>query len=240
MYSHVSDLQTFYACPLGLAVRRLVTHRIRARWRHLNGMTLIGLGFAAPYLGTFHGEAFHVAAMMPAAQGTLVWPREGPTQCVMVEETHLPLNDNSVDRLLAIHCIENTLNLKDLLREMWRVLSPEGRIILIVPNRRSVWAITSATPFGRGRSYSRIQLQNLLQKALFVPTYCTWALHFPPVERQAVLKSMISFERFGAQFFPGFGGIIIVEARKELSFPNILRSQFSVRLFGKQIPAASI
>ena len=33
-----------------------------------------------------------------------------------------------------------------LLREMWRVLTPEGRLLLIVPNRRGIWARWTPRP----------------------------------------------------------------------------------------------
>ena len=232
MYLHVSELRAFYAPPLGHAVRRFVGHRIRARWRHMDGLTCIGLGFPSPYLSAFRGEATRIGALMPAAQGALVWPNEGTTQCVLVEETHLPLPDNSVDRLLVVHCLEGADTTRQLLREIWRVLAPEGRLMLIVPNRRSVWARADKTPFGHGRPYSRGQLQRLLENAMFAPFDWAWALHFPPVEHHIVLRSVIAFERFGAQVWPALGGIIIVEARKELFAPTPKGLQVPVRALG--------
>ncbi len=220
MYLDVAELRAFYARPLGLAVRRLVGHRIRARWRHLEGRTLIGLGFATPYLGAFRGETERLGALMPAAQGALVWPREEATLCALVDETSLPLPDNSVDRLLAVHCLEGADATRHLLREMWRILTPEGRLMLVVPNRRSVWARADSTPFGHGRPYSRGQLERLLEDAMFTPIDWGWALHMPPIERRIVLRSAIAFERFGARVWPGIGGIMIVEARKELVAPT--------------------
>ena len=53
----VVDLREFYGRPLGSAVRRLLTRRIRARWRNVQGARLVGLGFAVPYIGMFRGEA---------------------------------------------------------------------------------------------------------------------------------------------------------------------------------------
>lgn len=232
MYPHVSELRAFYARPLGLAVRRLLGHRIRARWRHAAGLTIIGLGFASPYLGAFRGEVERLGAMMPAAQGALVWPRQGVTQCVLVEETHLPLPDNSVDRLLVVHCLEGAEATRQLLREIWRVLRPEGQLMLIVPNRRSIWARLDATPFGHGRPYSRGQLQLLLSEAMFTPTDWTWALHFPPFERQIVLNSAIALERLGAQVWPALGGVILVEARKELVTPTAIKRLSPVHALG--------
>lgn len=220
MYQDVVELRAFYARPLGQAVRRLLSHRIRARWRRLHGQTLVGLGFASPYLGAYRGEVGRLGLLMPAAQGALVWPREGDTHTVLVDEMHLPLADNSIDRLLAVHCLEGAEHTRHLLREMWRTLAPEGRLLLIVPNRRSVWARVESTPFGHGRPYSRRQLERLLRDAMFTPQDWGWALHVPPVERNMVLRSAIAFERVGARVWPGIGGIIMVEATKELIAPT--------------------
>jgi hypothetical protein len=57
MQQDVVDLRDFYNRPLGGVVRRLLTSRIRSRWRSVQGSQLMGLGFAAPYIGMFRGEA---------------------------------------------------------------------------------------------------------------------------------------------------------------------------------------
>ena len=87
----------------------------------------------------------------------------------MVDEAMLPLPDASVDDLLCVHCLEVAERAGPLLREMWRVLAPEGRLLIIVPNRRGLWARFDTTPFGHGRPYSRGQLERLLTDALFTP-----------------------------------------------------------------------
>ena len=48
MHHDVGELRDFYARPLGIAVRRLLASRLRARWRSVAGETVIGLGPAAP------------------------------------------------------------------------------------------------------------------------------------------------------------------------------------------------
>ncbi|MEM7749200.1 MAG: methyltransferase domain-containing protein [Pseudomonadota bacterium] len=221
MYQDVAELRAFYSRPLGHAVRRLLGHRIRARWRNVHGQTLVGLGFATPYLGAYRDEAARLGALMPASQGALVWPRDGDVRCALVDEINLPLPDNSVDRLLGVHCLEGSESTRHLLREMWRILSPEGRLLLIVPNRSSVWARADKTPFGHGRPYSRGQLERILSEAMFTPEHWSWALHVPPMEHKLVLNSIVSIERLGARVWPGIGGIILVEATKELIAPSI-------------------
>jgi SAM-dependent methyltransferase len=219
MHQDVTELRDFYTRPLGQIARRVLRRRIRARWPNVKGQTLIGLGFASPYLGTFRGEARRIGALMPASQGALVWPSDGDTMSVLVEEHQLPLPDNAVDRLIAVHCLETADQVRPLLREIWRVLAPEGRLLMIVPNRRSMWARLDSTPFGHGRPYSRGQLERLLGDAMFTPIDWTHALHMPPIERRFVLRSAASFERLGARITPTFGGVIIVEAKKEVTAP---------------------
>jgi SAM-dependent methyltransferase len=216
MYLDIHELRAFYNSQLGGIVRRMLGGRIRARWRNVRGCTVVGLGFAAPYLGSFRGESERLGALMLANQGAMVWPAGGPCQSVMVEEATLPLADASVDRLLCVHCLEVSEHARALIREMWRVLSPDGRLLLIVPNRRGVWARLDTTPFGDGQPYSRNQLELLLTDSLFTPLDLGSALHLPPVHRPWLLRWATAFERLGGRLWPVFGGVLIVEARKEI------------------------
>ncbi len=172
-----------------------------------------------PYLGAFRREAQRLGALMPDSQGAVRWPHDGASHSVLVDDDRLPLADGSVDRLLAVHCLEVADSTRLLLREMWRVLAPEGRILLVVPNRRGVWARFDKTPFGHGRPYSRRQLDELLVGAMFTPLDWGSALFFPPLGRQILLRSSTAWERVGASISPAFSGVLIVEASKELMAP---------------------
>jgi SAM-dependent methyltransferase len=216
MQNDVTELRDFYGRPLGLLVRRLLMHRLRARWRRVDGMTVLGLGFPTPYVGAFRNEARRIGALMPTTQGALVWPIEGPGQSVLVDEDQLPLPDNVVDRLLVIHCLETAEREQPLLHEIWRVLAPQGRLVLVVPNRASMWARLDTTPFGHGRPYSRGQLERLLGDERFAPLEWSQALYVPPFEKRIVMRSAPAIERLGARLWPGLGGVIMVEAKKEL------------------------
>lgn len=220
MFQHdVETLRDFYATGLGQVVRRLLSQRIRARWSRVSGETVIGLGFATPYLSVFRGEAARVGAFMPVSQGALVWPSSGPRLTALVEEGRLPLPDNSVDKLLVVHCLEVAENVRPLLRELWRVLTPQGRLLLVAPNRRGIWARLDTSPFGQGRPYSRAQLDELLRETMFTPLDWGAALYVPPLDRPLILRSAPAFERVGQRLPQGFAGVIIAEAAKELMAP---------------------
>jgi SAM-dependent methyltransferase len=219
MQLDVEDLRDFYATQLGQIVRRTLSKHIRACWPRANNATILGLGFATPYLGSFKGEAARVCAVMPATQGALVWPQNDKCLTALAEETLLPVPDNSIDRLLVVHGLEAAARERAVLREFWRVLAPDGRLLVIVPNRRGLWARFDTTPFGQGRPYSKGQLERLLRDALFTPVEWSNALHIPPLDRRMVLRTSTAVERVGARVSPVFGGVIIVEATKELVAP---------------------
>src|SRR5262245_32268425 len=236
MQHDVVGLRAFYQLPLAGIVRRLPAQRIRTRWRSARGRLLVGLGFAVPYIAAFREEAATLTALMPAHQGALVWPQSGNVHSVLVDEVMLPLPDASVDLLLCVHCLEVAESTRPMLREIWRVLAPEGRLLLIVPNRRGIWARLDSTPFGHGRPYSRGQLERLLGDSLFTALEWTSALYMPPLNRQWLVRWATVFERLGARFWPGFAGVIIVEARKELmgAVPKALPARRKEKLAAAQ------
>jgi SAM-dependent methyltransferase len=219
MHTDVTDLRDFYQTPLGLVARRLVAQRIRARWPKLTGGTVIGFGFASPFLGSFRAEATRIGALMPTSQGALVWPTAERAMSVLVEEEQLPLPDNSVDRLLVIHGLEVAERPAALLRELWRVLAPAGQMLLVVPNRQGIWARTDRTPFGQGRPYSRAQLDALLRQSMFTPTHWDSALFLLPFDRGIIVRSANTMEKIGHRFSGRFAGVIVAEATKELIAP---------------------
>src|SRR5664279_2649525 len=100
-----------------------------------------------------------------------------PALSALVDENELPLPDNAVDRVLLVHALEMTHDPAVLLREAWRVLAAGGRLLVVVPNRRGLWARMDTTPFGHGRPYSRSQINQLLRETWFTPTGWSEALY---------------------------------------------------------------
>ncbi|MGF1594140.1 MAG: methyltransferase domain-containing protein [Kiloniellaceae bacterium] len=216
MWHDVVDLREFYETRRGQVARHMVRRAVRSVWPDVTAQRLLGLGFATPYLRQFKGEAERVLAFMPASQGVMHWPQEGPGLVGLVEETDLPLPDNSVDRVLLVHGLENADSLRGQLREIWRVLTGDGRLLVVAPNRRGVWARSDRTPLGWGHPYSAAQLSRVLRDNMFTPTRTERALYVPPIANYTFLRSAPAWERIGARFFPTFAGVVMIEAGKQL------------------------
>jgi SAM-dependent methyltransferase len=209
---NVVELREFYSSPLGKATHRLVSAKLLPMLNLAQEQTLLGLGFATPYL---QGPSRTLAFMM-ARRGVIHWPEEGPVQSALVDELDLPLPDNSVDLALVVHGLEFTDSPTDMLQEIWSVLAPQGRLVLVVPNRRGLWSASEASPFGFGQPFSRSQLNSLLKDAQFSIGRIEPALYVPPRAGFAGLGMSSGIERLGRAALGWFSGVLIVEATKQV------------------------
>ncbi|SDE54714.1 class I SAM-dependent methyltransferase [Rhodospira trueperi] len=230
MRADVIDLRDFYDSPLGEAARLQISRRVREMWPNTRGERILGLGYAVPYLDPFLDESERVIAAMPPSQGVMRWPSDGRNLAMLAEETELPLPDQSIDRVLLVHGLEGLDHTNAALRELWRVLTDAGRLLIVVPNRRGLWAQLERSPFASGRPYSSGQLDALLRANLFAPGARTTALFTPPT-RSAMVKSAGSvLERMGARWFPGVSGVLLVEASKQIHALPLTREARRARL----------
>jgi SAM-dependent methyltransferase len=221
MWRDVIDLRDFYGLGLGHVVRREIRTRIRALWPNTKGYSVLGVGYTTPYLGPFRSEATRAIAAMPAEQGVLHWPDNGAGLTTLIDEMELPFPDLSMDRVLLVHALESSEQVRPLLREIWRVMSASGRLIIVAPNRRGIWARFERTPFGHGLPYSTGQLSRLLRDNMFTPTHSEKALYIPPVHSRMMHAAAPAWEQLGQQLFNSFGGVVIAEATKQIYAGNV-------------------
>jgi SAM-dependent methyltransferase len=239
MRPDVVDLRAFYASPLGAVARRLVRRQVRAFWPDVSSLRVLGLGYATPFLRPFRDEAERVLAFMPAGQGVVHWPDDAPGLVALAEDDRLPLPDASVDRVLVVHGLEVADQVAATLREIWRVLTPAGRLIVVVPNRSGLWARREGTPFAQGRPFFSRQLTQALRDSLFNPTRWAGALHLPPSDRPVILRAASGIETLGARWWPGFAGVHVVEASKQIyAVDGYLRAARARQLRPSRVPVA--
>ena len=215
MASDVVDLRDFYRSALGQVARRMIRRAIQRVWPDLRATRLVGIGYATPFLSAL-GETERTLAVMPASLGVLRWPAEGANCVTLADEGELPFADYSIDRVVLVHALETSDEVGAMLKEIWRILAGGGRVLIVAPNRRGIWARLDRTPFGSGRPYTFSQLSQLLRDEQFTPVGSETALFIPPVESRMMLRSAAAWERIGKRWFPTFAGVVMVEATKQI------------------------
>jgi len=206
----------FYGTACGSVVARLLRNRVLSMWPELRGQSVLGVGYAAPYMRLWRDHAARCVAVTPAQMGVTRWPAGEPSLSCTAEEDALPFADLMFDRVLLVHGLEGADNARRMLREIWRVLKDDGRLLVVTPNRTGVWAYLESTPFGHGQPYSSGQLGRLLAGALYRVERRDTALWVPPTRSRLVLRSADLVERTGRRLTPTFAGVILTEAVKDV------------------------
>jgi SAM-dependent methyltransferase len=213
----VLALQQFYSGPMGLAAQTMAGRRMVDAWGDCQGLDILGFGYATPYLAPWQDRARRTIALMPATQGVERWPDGAANQSCIGDEDRLPFKEAMFDRIVCVHALEEAENPRALMRELWRILAPEGRLMMCVANRSGMWARAENTPFGEGRPYSKSQLNTLLVDAMFQPVAWSRALYAPPLSwKVATGGASETWESVGEKAWPALGGLLLVDAVKRL------------------------
>ena len=212
----VVALRQFYATRFGVAAQALIAASLKELWPDAAGDAVLGIGYAMPYLESYLDQGAPVAICMPAHQGAAAWPASRPNMVCISHESELPLKENSVNRILLLHVVEHSEQLTGMMDDIWRVLTPGGRVLAVVSNRMGFWARSSRSPFGYGRPFSMAQLRDLLTGHQFTLTRSRSALFIPPTRIRVLWKLARKIEVVGKLLCPFIGGVLLVEAEKQL------------------------
>lgn len=216
MVSDAHAAAEFYATRRGALAAMLVRERLSLLWPCLPNQAVLGLGYTAPYLRLWREEAARCIALTPAQIGAARWPVGSANLSCTAEEDALPFPDLCFDRVLLVHGLESAENARRLLREVWRVLKDDGRLLVVTPNRSGMWAHLESTPFGHGTPYSPGQVGRLMAASLFRVERRDTALFLPPSNIRLLQRGARLWERTGRRYLPRFAGVTITEAAKDM------------------------
>ncbi len=216
MRQPAATLEAFYQSRLGEAAARLMGSRMLDLWGPCDSLRVLGIGFPGPLLTFWENDAAACVGAVPEEIGAVRHSSEKGQVLCSVPEHRLPFSEGLFDRVFLLHALEEADSPRQLLREAWRVLAPEGRIVVAATNRRSPWSLADNKPFGHGRPWTRQQLVRFLNDSLFQVTASTTAVHMPPLDWRLITAASKSWERAGELVLPGLGGVVLVEAVKRL------------------------
>jgi len=149
-------------------------------------------------------------------------PRVGA--CPVRTLTHaVPVSADSVDVVLLHHTLEFAADPHAILREVERILIPEGHVVIVAFNPWSFWGVWRLLRRRRGRPpwcghFLGVTRIKDWMGLLGFDTVEVRPLFFrPPLRHEGMMRRMRFLDRAGERWWPLLGGVHIVVAKKRVA-----------------------
>ncbi len=159
----------------------------------------------------------------------------GPLDVVAGSES-LPFAADSMDAVVLVHQLEFADAPHDVLREVARIVAPEGWLINLGFNPYSFWGVRRLVAQGRdaspwlGRYYSRARVEDWLRVLGLRIDHRDGLMLRPPVGRRRLLERMEPVEQWARHYGRWLGGAHATVARKHVEGVTPLPTAASPRL----------
>lgn len=157
--------------------------------------------------------------------------------------TELPFDSDSLDLVVLPHVLEFSEHPHQVLREVARVLRPEGSLIISGFNPRSLWGLHRA--LGRREGYpwkgnfiALPRLKDWLALLDFEIVGGSFAAYAPPFHTSKWLDRFAFMEKAGDRWWAARGGVYFVHAVKRVYGMRLIKPKWNNGLVGKLLPAA--
>ena len=147
---------------------------------------------------------------------------------VLCESAYLPFSDNCIDLVCLPHVLEFSENPHQTLREVERILVPEGHLMLTGFNPLSVWGLkkTLSNQKGypwRGHFFTLSRIKDWLALLGLELVSVKMAIYEWPVDDSSLLLRLEVMNRFGAKCWPMLGANYFIVAKKRVVNLTLLK-----------------
>lgn len=143
---------------------------------------------------------------------------------VLAQPEYLPFESQSVDLIVLPHGLEASTHPHQVLREVERVLVPEGRVVISGFNPWSLWGLRHRTPYlapwlpqPAQAQVSLPRLKDWLKLLSFDIEFGHFGCYVPPFRSQKWLARFAFTESAGNRWWPVCGAVYVVSAVKRVA-----------------------
>ncbi len=159
---------------------------------------------------------------------------------VKANPSMLPIASDSVDLVILMHHLSNSSEPHAILREAFRILIPEGKLIIIDFNPNSLWGLRhffqswlEHVPF-KGHFFTARRIDDWMRLLGFDQNRLYRVGYLPPLQKLSVTRRLSWLEKGMRNWFTRFGAINLMVYSKSISPLTPVRHRWVTR---KLLPA---
>jgi len=162
----------------------------------------------------------------------------------------LPFETASLDLVLLPHALELACDAHALLREVERVLRPQGRLIVFGLNPASFWALRQnlgrlrrgGEPYlpSEGDFIGYWRLRDWLKLLSFDVEAAHFGIYRPPLRTEAWLQRWRWIDGVGSRWWPVLGAVYFIQAVKRVQGMRMIGLAKNKRVAAKTAPAVAL
>jgi SAM-dependent methyltransferase len=231
MSGQIIDLQTWFETPPG----RYLLAWEQAQFDHAVADVF---GYHAIQLGVAEIDGLRTNRM-PHRWLALSDPLQGDRAALLTDFSALPFSSGSLDLVVLPHTLEMSLDPHATLREVERVLVPEGRVVICGLNPASLWGMRQR----RAHLYRRLgfgdlflpeagefigyrRMRDWLRLLSFEVESGRFGVYRPAVDSENLLERFGWMDRLGERWWPIFGAVYFVVAVKRVRGMRLLSADW--------------
>lgn len=148
---------------------------------------------------------------------------------LMAEPAFLPIQSNSIDLVIMPHTLDFSANPHQILREVYRVLIPEGHVVMSGFNPFSLWGLARYLKVNRntypwnGNFIALLRLKDWLKLLDFETMGGELCCYAPPFEQEKWRQRFRFMEAAGDRWWPIGGGVYFLHAIKHMHGMRVIK-----------------
>ncbi len=162
---------------------------------------------------------------------------------LLAEPDFLPIASQSIDLLLLPHMLEFSAHPHQILREVERVLMPEGQVIISGFNPFSLWGLPRLLPSRKqnypwqGNFISLPRIKDWLALLGFDVVAGRMCCYEPPFRSEQWLRRFRFMEAAGDRWWALAGGVYFLQAKKKVAGMNLIMPSWNRSAAAKKVLA---
>jgi SAM-dependent methyltransferase len=158
----------------------------------------------------------------------------GRPVALTLDPIELPFPSQSLDLVVLPHVLEFAVEPHQVLREVERVLIPEGQLIICGFNPASLWGlrqmrgrVTGTRYLPRGEQISMLRMKDWLKLLNMEVSHSHFGCYAPACRSEQWLARYAFMDRAGERWWPYFGAVYLVQAIKRVKGMRLIGPAWS-------------